>query len=77
MNKDGVLILLNMQNVQTVVRTPRIPDTARNNAQEYIFNAVGFYEDLNARLDEQKEQVLAVLWRLSSGEHSPEEWYRR
>jgi hypothetical protein len=66
-----------MQKVQTVVRTPRIPDTARNSAQEYIFNAVGFYEDLNARLDEQKEQVLAVLWRLQNGERTPEESYRR
>lgn len=66
-----------MQKFQSVVRTPRIPDTARNNAQEYIFNAVGFYEDLNDRLDEQKEQVMGVLWRLQNDENLSQESGRR
>ena len=48
---------------EKIVRAPSVPNTSKE-ADNSIFNSVGFYSNLQDSLEDQKEQLLSILKKL-------------
>lgn len=63
---------MNRENYQytqeKVVKPPSVPQTHRETSNDYIFNSIGFYQNLQGQLDEQRSVLLSIFYRLQTQE---------